>query len=450
MEDYSDIKKKIDEVSAKARAAGKSVDISGILNRHVRQIATPKEDTRGANKMVPGSIFVSNNYDAVAFASKNGLIDRGLAAAYMNKYGRDKQITTPGQYKEAPKGRTLEDAVFDAEKKGKLVDVSGLMVATHGSGDKAYEKVQGYRTVDADKFSGTYSGTKKGLSDLPIISNNHNAYALAAEELGRGYLGDQFRQAYPQLSAGKPAKKSPGVKAAAKAGIKSPGRNASPQDRLAFMYNRAVQEGGLLDVSNINQDGTGTKVVKNKSKVPKGGITRVHGGDEAYLISNNYDSYRMATDLLGPDFDQYADAYMAEHGTGKLERPPAKAKTSPKTKRITGKIAYQRSNSKSPARRSPSPANKSPARSAGRSNSPLVRRLSQELADERNIEKSLERSLERARSASRSASKSPVRSTGRSASPRAASPVRTTAASTTGRVPVPRRGLNQAGRTGQI
>lgn len=451
------VREKLAKSEAKL-AAGEGINISGIISGNVRKMKAPKGD-KGRFKQVGNTHYYSDNYDAVAAAEADGLIPRGSKAAFAAKYGRGEQVKTPGQVKETGRRRDLIEAVANAEANGKLVDVSNLHVAVKGSGDKAHEVVQGYRTINPHKEG--YTGAIVGVAAKPeIVSNNYDAYRLAVEELGLGYLAQQYYDQYPNQRGGKPEKRSPRVKVEGAAGAKSPGRNATPEEKLMFQYNKAANPdpvkfpyGAYLDVSQLKSDGTGSKLVK-KTAHPKEQLTRVRGGDEQILISNNYESYKMATNLLGPEWAPFAADFLRVHGRGRLEREVKEKAV--KTKAVKGALRYQRSASRSPSR---SPRRVSPARGRSASPSNLVRRLSQErsasrgreallqqeLNEEREVERSLEQSLARARSASRSASRSPARSPVRQASP-ARSP-RTTA--TAPRITVPRRGLVQPTRTTQ-
>lgn len=443
MADYSDIAKKIQKAQDELKD-GQAIDLSGLVGEdgkvlgHVRRIAAPKGVKgvyRGAKKWVGNSNFISNNYASVAFAADNGLIDRGLKATFSAEHGRGEVKKTPGKDKPESKSRTLKDAVADARRDGKLVNVSDVQWVTHGTGDKAYEKLQGYRTIKP--FGEKYSGSIVGVNNSVIVSNNYDAFKLAADEIGQPRLAEQYWEQHEKLRGGRPAKRSPGVRKVKEGpkGPLSPKKGGDPGLWLEKLYLEADGEGNYLDVSQLNENGTGAKIIKKSAK-PRGQLTRVTatGTDEGErtLVSNNYEKYLLATQLLGPNFAEWADVYLREHGAGKMVRPAAQPKASPKGKRpVYGK--YQGS--------------RSPVRSRGRSASPSsasssnsVRRLSQEraasrsrerllqaeLAEERAIERSLEKSLERARSAS--GSRSPVRSAGRSASPKPAA-----------RIPLPRR-----------
>ena len=86
----------------------------------------------------------------------------------------------------------------------------------------------------------------------------------------------------------------------------------TPRKKLILALNTAISEGKVLDVSLINTDATGIRIVSapltNKSLKKKIG--------DLQIISNNYESYKYAVDLLGSGYSRYSDDYLKYYGTG--------------------------------------------------------------------------------------------------------------------------------------
>lgn len=73
-------------------------------------------------------------------------------------------------------------------------------------------------------------------------------------------------------------------------------------DRLRSVENSSK----VLNVSQIKDDGKGVKVqIKPKR-------TALFIFDGLDIVSNNYAAYKMATDMLGPGYEIYADMYVDE------------------------------------------------------------------------------------------------------------------------------------------
>lgn len=86
--------------------------------------------------------------------------------------------------------------------------------------------------------------------------------------------------------------------------------------KLVTLLNQATDTGKVLDVSGINPDGTGLRIV-NAPKTHRS--SKKHIRDLA-VYSNNYAAYRTAMEILGAEFLQYADEFLAEYGGGKAPK----------------------------------------------------------------------------------------------------------------------------------
>ena len=92
--------------------------------------------------------------------------------------------------------------------------------------------------------------------------------------------------------------------------------------KLQQSYQTAINEGKVLDVSKIRTDGAGSRTM-NYPKSVSGSKKWV---DNLPVVSNNYNAYAFALQLLGPDFKQYADLFLQMYGAQPLERQAAAAR----------------------------------------------------------------------------------------------------------------------------
>lgn len=103
--------------------------------------------------------------------------------------------------------------------------------------------------------------------------------------------------------------------------------------KLYASYNGAVANGQVLDVSNIRTDGVGARSMDFPKSL--GGAKKWIG--DLPVISNNYQSYAFAMELLGlvyqqPEaYQQFATMFLQQHGEGKLERQGTAVRPMPTT-----------------------------------------------------------------------------------------------------------------------
>jgi hypothetical protein len=88
--------------------------------------------------------------------------------------------------------------------------------------------------------------------------------------------------------------------------------------RLVEAINKSAKAGKVLDVSGLNPDGTGSRIV-NIPKSDRGTKKWVPG---VPIISDNYTTYALAMRILGEQYVPYADQYQAMHGVAKMVRSP--------------------------------------------------------------------------------------------------------------------------------
>ena len=85
-----------------------------------------------------------------------------------------------------------------------------------------------------------------------------------------------------------------------------------PSLKLKSTIDIALTKQQVVDVSNINTDATGIRSISppttDRSLKKRIGYIPV--------VSNNYESYKYAMDLLGPEYSGYADKFLEYHGTG--------------------------------------------------------------------------------------------------------------------------------------
>jgi hypothetical protein len=88
--------------------------------------------------------------------------------------------------------------------------------------------------------------------------------------------------------------------------------------KLVTSLNEAVAKGKILDVSAIQADGTGTRKI-NVPKTAKG--TKKWVGDFP-VVSDNYNSYSFAMQLLGDEYLPLAQEYLQLYGGQKITKTP--------------------------------------------------------------------------------------------------------------------------------
>lgn len=211
--------------------------------------------------------------------------------------------------------RTLEQLAPD-----RMIDVSNILTGN-------------YRTITQPK---TERSSKKWIPGLNIVSDNYEAYAYVVELLDkqeyayrfRGAFGEGHQQRSPVRSrSSSPTKRSRSpspIPLSAYSSPPSPIRQQSSlrnrkmpisaQTRVMNMLAK-VQPGQMLDVSTINTDGTGTRIVKIGQDY-RGHKKGIEGLD---IISNNYESYKYAADIL--DKHQYANEFYRLYGEFTVPQP---------------------------------------------------------------------------------------------------------------------------------
>jgi hypothetical protein len=80
---------------------------------------------------------------------------------------------------------------------------------------------------------------------------------------------------------------------------------------LVTALNNAVKSGKVLDVSKLQPNGTGYRIVD----IPKTSKGKKRWVDNYPVISNNYDSYALAMKILGPEYEQFAIKYLQMFGS---------------------------------------------------------------------------------------------------------------------------------------
>jgi hypothetical protein len=179
----------------------------------------------------------------------------------------------------------LLDKVALAQERGMVVDVSHLTP-------------QSKMIIQARPT--TARSTKRGNEEVPIISDNYQSYLLAMTLLGDEYLpyAAAFRERY--------------------------GNQVDPASEILMeALAKAETKNMILDVSHLRENGTNYKIV-SEPKTDYGAKKKI---SDLALISDNYEGYKLAVDLLGPDYQEYAEAFLVKYGVEKIMASP---KTSPK------------------------------------------------------------------------------------------------------------------------
>jgi cell division protein FtsI/penicillin-binding protein 2 len=84
-----------------------------------------------------------------------------------------------------------------------------------------------------------------------------------------------------------------------------------PRTILVLALHAAVNSGGLLNVSSLERNGLGSKRVnRDKHSVTLKMV------QEFPVVSDNYVTYRLAMELMGPEYEVYAQLYKERYGMG--------------------------------------------------------------------------------------------------------------------------------------
>ena len=167
--------------------------------------------------------------------------------------------------------RSNAEMLYDeASNNGLVVDVSNMDNAGRGA-----------KLVHPPK---TNRGTKHWIEGIPVISNNYQSYANMMNMLGPNFA--QYKDEYNRRFETKTS------------------------SLVEILYNRAIKNGQVIDVSNIQTDGRGAKLVYP----PKTNYGTKHWIEGIPVISNNYQSYAFMMDLLGPHFSHYKNEYADLYG----------------------------------------------------------------------------------------------------------------------------------------
>jgi hypothetical protein len=82
-------------------------------------------------------------------------------------------------------------------------------------------------------------------------------------------------------------------------------------NNLIILLHQAVANDQVVNVSNIKADGSDVSLIPKPIGVSQN--KTVYGFP---IVSDNYQAYRLAMEMLGPEYSEYADRYMALYGGG--------------------------------------------------------------------------------------------------------------------------------------
>lgn len=441
MNQQKTLKEVLEGKLAAAQAEGKVLNVSALREDGVGAVkakmpATQGRDAKGKIKYIAGLDIISDNYGTYK-AAADALGKPEFSRMYREYYGGG--VASPKVPKSPKKEKTvaktfeekLMEAVMNAQDEDKLVDVSNLHELKNGT-------LGGFRTVaryDAktgkDTYLDKYTGKKMWIEGLPMISNNYDSYARAANALDRADLAREFARKHGENFDHRTVK---GAKSPAKSpGKKGPAQKLSAADQLYEMYSKAVNSGAKLDVSGLDaMTGTGSRVIKTERGITKLGVEGIE------VVSNSHEKFAEAMALLDEvysaggqetNFYEYANQYMKEHGAGPGKRVLGASPKAKTPKRVRAKSIPKVGSAGSSA----SMGSAGRARSTSRSGSAesLSERLARAASQERMLRAA---SQERMRSASQERMRSASRERMRSASGS-----RSGSAGSVGLLPVPNR-----------
>lgn len=87
---------------------------------------------------------------------------------------------------------------------------------------------------------------------------------------------------------------------------------ATVYTRLVTSLETAVSNGKVLDVSKLNPDGTGSR------KIDPSRRKNIKGIEGFPIVSDNYTTYYLTMQILGPEYLQYANQYYSLYGNTKI------------------------------------------------------------------------------------------------------------------------------------
>jgi len=104
----------------------------------------------------------------------------------------------------------------------------------------------------------------------------------------------------------------------------------SVRDKLLNMIDTAYQLNKVLDVSKFSADGKGARVIS----APKSDRSAKKQIGDLNIVSDNYDSYKLAIDILGPEYHVFLESYLDNFGDRSRSSPrtrsPARSRSPPR------------------------------------------------------------------------------------------------------------------------
>lgn len=177
----------------------------------------------------------------------------------------------------------------------KVIDVSTL-----GADGK------GWHTIPFPKQK---TSTRRYVPGIPVVSNNYPCYLRAMQFLGDEFLihADKYMQLYGNLPPPPPRPSKPICTYQSTTTTSKP--TSSGGDKFVTAYHALKDTCKVLDVSTLTTEGTGFRTV-DQPKTDRGKRKKI---DPVPIISNNYDTYLIAMQFLGPTYDQFALQYYNQY-----------------------------------------------------------------------------------------------------------------------------------------
>jgi hypothetical protein len=110
----------------------------------------------------------------------------------------------------------------------------------------------------------------------------------------------------------------------------------SLRDKLLLRMEDAEASGKALDVSNLRDDGTGSRMT-NYPTTDRSTKYHIEG---LPIMSNNYDTYKFVIDILGPEYDNFSRAYYNNYVRKSRSRSQDRS-MSPSNTNLSDKFAMQ-------------------------------------------------------------------------------------------------------------
>ena len=211
------------------------------------------------------------------------------AEEYLNLYGDDSDDILRPILTEKARAH-LYDLIVNAPR-DEFLDVSNL--GPGGSGTRYIGKP-------------SPRSDKKGIDGLPVVSDNYQNYKLAIDALSPEFAvyADEYLKQYgdglKQYGDGLNGL----TNSISNHRLPEPTLTTESREHLLDYIVKADLKDQVVDVSHITPNGSGIRIIGKPSlRSDKKGINPLP------IVSHNYEAYKLAIDILGPNYETFANQY---------------------------------------------------------------------------------------------------------------------------------------------